>query len=128
MVVTTEDNCILLLKMTFERGGYWQNVTGGAMEDESFYEAALREVTEETSVDSKNIIELKELDFLFEFKDQYQDDVVEQGFSLVAKNKWDVILDKNEHQEFKWKKISEITKEDFYFKSNYQAFLKATTK
>ena len=38
----------LLFQVNEKRGGFWQNITGSVEKNESFYEAALREINEET--------------------------------------------------------------------------------
>ena len=93
---------ILLLKTRPGRGEFWQPVTGGVEDGESFEDAALREVEEETglALSPDKLIKLSS----FEFEGQWGK-AVEQGFAievparLVGKK---VLLDPKEHTEFQW--------------------------
>ena len=122
----TNDNKkhFLLLKMRNDRGGFWQNVTGGVDSGESFDDAALREAIEETSIQKKNILNFESLNYQFEFHDRWNNDVIEEVFFLEAKVKWDVKIDPSEHTEFKWVSEEELDKNSVHFETNFKALNK----
>ena len=111
----------LLLKMNEKRGLFWQNVTGGVEENESFEDGAFREVKEETQLADNNIFKLHTTDFEFEFDDQWDHHVHEKVFLLQCKDRWDVKIDPSEHSEYKWISQDEINRESVHFETNYQA-------
>ena len=111
----------LLLKMRKDRGGFWQNVTGGVDTDENFDEAALREAIEETAIEKINILNFKSLNYRFEFHDRWDNDVIEEVFSLEAKERWDVIIDPSEHTEFKWVSEEILDETSVHFETNFKA-------
>lgn len=111
----------LLLKLNKKRGFFWQSVTGGVDEGEDFVQAALREAQEETQITTKNIKNIIETNYEFEFVDQYKNEVIEKVFIIEAKLIWDVVIDPSEHDEFKWVPESQITQESVKFESNYKA-------
>lgn len=51
VLIHTQDLQVLLLERT-DKPGYWQSVTGSIEADESPYQAAIREVREETGLDA----------------------------------------------------------------------------
>jgi 8-oxo-dGTP pyrophosphatase MutT (NUDIX family) len=117
---------VLLLRTNKRRGQFWQNVTGSSEKNETLHEAAIRELSEETGIQYKSISTLKELPITFHFKDQWGDSVTEQSFLCLLHQKTDtIILDPDEHNLYKWKKIQEISSNDYKFQSNYQTFLEA---
>jgi dATP pyrophosphohydrolase len=108
---------ILLLKTCPSRGEFWQPVTGGVEEGESFEEAALREVEEETgfAISPEKLIKLSS----FEFEGKWGH-ALERGFAmevpkrLIGKR---VHLDPKEHTEFEWLTADEAMKKT-HFESN----------
>jgi len=123
-----KQNQFLLLRTNNRRGDFWQNVTGGVDEGESFEDAALREVVEETGLDKENIAEFSSLEYQFNFHDQWGNDVHEEVFFVRCKGFFDVIIDPSEHQEFKWIKESELNRNNVKFESNWKALQKAMRK
>lgn len=121
VVITNSFNEVLLLKMTKRRGFFWQNVTGSVEENETFLEAATREASEETGIKLKNIKSLAAVPKEFYFTDQYQNEVHEKCFHIIAANNWDVLLDPKEHEDYQWKKIGNVNRNDVHYESNYQA-------
>lgn len=111
----------LLLQMNAKRNSYWQNVTGSVEDDESFQEAAMRESQEETGIEDKNILTFSELEISFNFIDQWKNDVLEKVYLLECKNKWDVSIDPNEHQQFKWITLNELNSNIVHYSSNFEA-------
>ena len=120
-----KQNQFLLLRTNNRRGNFWQNVTGGVDEGESFKDAALREAMEETAIDKENIADLRSIEFTFNFHDQWGNDVHEEVFLIRCKSKFDVIIDPSEHEEFKWVKESELNRDSVKFESNWKALQKA---
>jgi dATP pyrophosphohydrolase len=93
-----------------DKAGFWQSVTGSIEGDETAYEAAIREVAEETG--------LKALDYDFQdwqvantyeiyphWRHRYADGVtenVEHLFGLTLPASLDVTLAPDEHVRFEW--------------------------
>jgi dihydroneopterin triphosphate diphosphatase len=91
--------------------GFWQSVTGGLdREDESFREAAIREVAEETGLDASKYelvdwgIE-REFEIFARHRGRYAPGVtrnLEHVFSLEVPVPVDVRLDPREHLRYRW--------------------------
>lgn len=91
--------------------GFWQSVTGGLdRDDESFRDAAIREVREETGLDASRY-ELRDWGLEREFeifarhRDRYAPGVtrnLEHVFSLEVPAPVDVTLDPGEHLRYRW--------------------------
>ena len=93
-----------------DKVGFWQSVTGSIEDDETAYEAAIREVAEETG--------LKALDYDFQdwqvantyeiyphWRHRYAEGVtenVEHLFGLTLPASLDVTLAPDEHVRFEW--------------------------
>ncbi len=114
---------VLLLKVAKERGGFWQNVTGSVEDGENFEEGAIRELEEETGILTK----VFSADYEFQFFSQYQNVVIEKAFYCFLSQKPELILSE-EHEEYKWIKINEVTSLDFQYPSNYEAFIRSSEK
>ena len=114
----------LLLKMNERRNHYWQNITGFVEDHEDFSTGAKREATEETNLNPENIKKVTDLGMIFEFHDRWGNDVIEEVFAIETREKWKVVLDLTEHQDFVWIKESELRRDCVHFDSNYQALLK----
>ena len=110
----------LLLRMNERRGLYWQNVTGGVEENESFEQAAIREAIEETALNKSNIKKVTTSQLSFEFIDQWENQVLEKVFFIECISKWDIKLDPSEHINFAWVSESEIKRDSVHFESNYK--------
>ena len=109
---------VLLLKTNKQRGGFWQNITGGIEPSENFTEGAERELFEETGIKAQP----KEINLSFEFHDRWGKDVLEKVFYAISMTE-EVVLSKEEHEDFKWLDVELITKENFKYPSNYEAFM-----
>lgn len=107
--------------MNERRKGFWQNVTGGVDDGESYEDAALREATEETGLTQENIAKLSSLPLDFEFTDQWNNDVAEKIFAIECKTTWDISLDPSEHQNYRWIPETEITEKSVHYPTNYHA-------
>ena len=97
---------VLLLKTVPERSGFWQPVTGHVDEGESFLEAAVREVAEETGLFiSSTVFEL--LDERFQFESRWGGTATEEVLRCVLSPPLDqgtnqIQLDSREHVAFEW--------------------------
>ena len=60
IVVLNKDNEVFVAKRIDNPKNYWQMPQGGVDEGENFYDAALRELEEETSI--KNVTLIKEIE------------------------------------------------------------------
>lgn len=114
-VIILAESEILLLKLAENRGGFWQNITGGVDEGEEYLEAAKRELFEETGIKAS----VGELPFEFQFVDRWNCLVTEKVYLCKIDKKTTPQIS-DEHSEFRWKKISEITKEDYGYETNFQ--------
>lgn len=106
---------ILLLKLSNKRGGFWQNVTGGVDEGESFFEAATRELKEETELQGQ----MNETNIELYFKDRFGYDIVEKVFYVILPEKKMPQLS-HEHEDFKWISLNDISEKDYGFMTNYE--------
>ncbi|MDD4975825.1 MAG: NUDIX hydrolase [Bacteriovorax sp.] len=119
-IVTIAQNQLLLLQFAKIHNEGFQNITGSVEYDETFMEAARRELLEEISVASPVI----DIHHEFHFHDRWGDDVEEKVF-LCLLNKIPIITLSEEHQSFKWIPIENVTPADFVFPTNFEAFQKA---
>lgn len=119
-VITIAQGYLLLLQFAKFHGEGFQNITGSVEYDESFLEAARRELVEEIGI-SDNVLDLH---MTFHFRDRWGDDVEERVFLFNPKKIPDIRLS-SEHQSYKWIPIQEVTVKDFVFPTNFEAFLKA---
>ncbi len=117
----------LVFKTNKERGSFWQNVTGSVDGEESFSEAAIRELIEETGIKTENIKKnVFDLDSEFFFIDRKQRRAQEKVYYYLGP-KWDIKICE-EHIDFKWLVASEIPRELYKYESNYQALIKSLEK
>jgi len=106
-IVSKNRKEVLLLKTNPSRGGFWQPVTGGVeAEDETFLEAAQRELKEETGFEE----DVWDLNYSFEFEAKRhgkQCMATESVFFTLVSNHAAPLLDEKEHADFKWVRIDE---------------------
>ena len=112
---------ILLLQTKEDRNCHWQNITGSVEQGESFLGAAKRELLEESGLNG----ELHMLDTEFCFKDRWDKNVHEKIFLALVDFTDEIKLCEQEHQDFKWVSLKEITKDSFGYESNWLSFLSA---
>ena len=112
---------LLLLQTNQQRGQFWQNMTGSVEADESFLEAAAREIQEETGI-SIEATKLIDLGLEFNFNDQWQREVTERCYLLLLQNPVEIKIDPKEHQAYVWKNIQDVNTQDFKFQSIYAVF------
>lgn len=101
----------------------FQNITGSVEDNESFIQAAKRELLEETGIDS----EVLDCHFDFTFTDRWNNETecIEKLFLCVIKPEYKKIKISNEHQSYKWVDIKLIREIDYTFPSNFIALNKA---
>ncbi len=119
-VVTIAENQLLLLEFAKGRGVGFQSVTGSVEYDESFLEAARRELAEEIGV-ADNVIDTK---YSFNFHDRWGEDVEERVFLFNPKKIPEIHISE-EHQSYKWVPVNLVSAKDFAHATSYEAFLKA---
>jgi len=88
----------LILKRIPKRGGFWQPITGGLENDETFEEAAKRETREEIGFIGE--ISLIDIDYSFNFS-YNNNEYFEKVFGLEISPESKIILSE-EHSEYKW--------------------------
>ena len=120
IVVLNKKNQVFLAKRIDNPKNFWQMPQGGVDNEEEFYEAAIRELEEETSI--KNVKLIKELDgtITYELPDRLLG-LIWKGKYRGQKQKWFLmrfvgsdseINIKTKHPEFlewKWVELDKIT-------------------
>ncbi len=105
-VIRQDDNYILLLKRSSLRRtspNKWQTPSGFLKEGESAEEAILREVKEETQLDGT----ISKCGRSFEIRDEWARWIIIPFLIAVKSDK--VVIDTNEHSEFRWIMSNEIS-------------------
>ncbi|MFL6423637.1 MAG: NUDIX domain-containing protein [Nitrososphaeraceae archaeon] len=105
-VVILDDNRILLLKRSPQRRtspNKWQTPSGFLKEGESAEEAVLREVEEETMLAGT----INKSGKSFEILDEWARWIIIPFLIAVESDK--VVIDTNEHSQFKWIRVDEIS-------------------
>ena len=95
----------------------FQNITGGVEGDESYYEAAKRELMEEAGI----LHDVVAVDLEFKFHDRWKKDCVEKVYACLLQDIPEVVLNE-EHLHFKWTPIGEVKASDYTFPTNFEAF------
>ena len=127
IVVLNKKNQIFLAKRIDNPKNFWQMPQGGVDDGERFYDAAIRELEEETSIKSISLI--KEIDGLITYLlPNHLIGIIWKGKYKGQKQKWfivrfegkeDEINIKTKHPEFldwKWVNIDNLTDEVVQFK------------
>lgn len=114
---------VLLLQTNERRGQFWQNVTGSVEKGESFEQAALRELQEETGIQTAS---LQSLPYEIRYKTQKKGhDVLEKTFLACLQQRPSIILDPGEHSQYQWRAFNAILASSYFYHCNYEAFLYA---
>lgn len=121
-------NKFLLLQTNEQRGSFWQNCTGKVEDDEEFEAGALREVIEETGLNLANVLQIIDLSLDYHFFDRWQRNVHEKSYLVIVHNQWDVLIDPNEHGNFKWVEHHEIEFGCVKYPGNFEALKLASNK
>ena len=98
----------------------FQNITGGVEGEESFYEAAVRELVEEAGITASVI----DLNLEFTFHDRWKKNCLERVYLCHLNQKPEIVLNE-EHLHCKWVALNKVTESDYTFPNNYKAFLSA---
>ena len=105
---TDEGWDFLLLKRVKDRGGFWQGVTGAPEGDETLYEAAKRELHEETGFSSVKLIKT-DISYIIPMEDRWKD-IYPEGIKQIPEYLFIAIthqvgppkIDPIEHNNWKW--------------------------
>lgn len=109
----------LILKRNPEKGGFWQPITGGVEENETFEETAVREVYEEIGISDAKLIDI---DFEFEFID-HGENHYEKCFAIEVAPEEKITISE-EHTKFKWVDIQIAIEQYLKYPNNKKAFEK----
>ena len=129
VVIHTPNLQILLLERALHPG-YWQSVTGSQEDGESLIETALREVGEETGIDTslyslKDWQQTNSFEIFAEWRHRYAPGVThntEHVFSLEVPGKLPIQLAPAEHLNYQWLPWREAAEKCFSW-SNRDAIL-----
>ena len=107
ILIYSKNKNVLLLKKS-GNNELWQSVTGSLMKNEKPYDAAVRELYEETGITSNELVDCNK-EYVFEiyemWKHKYEADVThntEHVYKLLLDDKVDIKLDKKEHDSYEW--------------------------
>ena len=127
IVILNKKNQVFVAKRIDNPKNFWQMPQGGVDEGENFYNAALRELYEETSI--KNVLLLKEIDNYLSYElPDYLLGIIWKGKYKGQKQKWFIMrfdgedseinikTKKPEFFEWKWVEIEDLTNVVVYFK------------
>ena len=139
IVLLNEDNKVFVAKRIDNPKNFWQMPQGGVDKDENYYEAALRELKEETSIISVELI--KEIDKKFTYiLPDHLIGIIWKGKFKGQTQKWFVmrfigneseININTKHPEFldwKWIDLDDLTKIAVNFKLNVYKNVKQEVK
>ena len=97
-----------MLKRVDNRGGFWQGVTGAPENNETNYEAAKRELYEETGYKSVNLIKT-DISYIIPMEDRWKDiypegteEIPEYLFIAKINHSNPPQIDPIEHTEWNW--------------------------
>lgn len=121
----------LLLQTSLERGGFWQNITGSVEQrdyssiglDQTLFNAAKREVFEETGLPPADLVKM--LPLIYTFHDRWGRQVKEHSLLFYYTQKAPVITLSSEHQAFKWANLFSLDCNHYAYESNYKNYLEA---
>lgn len=122
-VVVIADHHLLLFEFNNQIPNNYvgfQNITGAVEGDESFEEAAIRELSEEAGIHAPVI----DLNVQFEFFDRWKKQCVEKVYLCHLKERPEIVLNE-EHLFCKWVPLFAVDPKDYTFPTNYEAYLKA---
>ena len=127
IVVLNEKNQVFIAKRIDNPKNFWQMPQGGVDEGEEYYDAAIRELKEETSI--KTISLIKEIDGLTTYLlPNYLVGIIWKGKYKGQKQKWFIVRFNGEETEinintknpefldWKWVNIDDLTNEIVNFK------------
>ncbi len=129
VILLNKNNEVFVAKRIDNPKNYWQMPQGGVDRGENYYQAALRELNEETSI--KSVSFLKEIDGFISYElPDYLLGIIWRGKYKGQNQKWyllrfegsdneiNVKTSKPEFFEWKWINIEDLTKVVVHFKLN----------
>ena len=129
IVVLNEKNQVFIAKRIDNPKNFWQMPQGGVDKGEEYYDAAIRELKEETSI--KTISLIKEIDGLTTYLlPNYLVGIIWKGKYKGQKQKWFIVRFNGEEKEinintknpefldWKWVNIDDLTNEVVEFKAH----------
>ena len=139
IVVLNSKNKVLVAKRIDNPKNFWQMPQGGKDESENYFEAAIRELQEETSI--KNVTLIKEIDdFITYLLPNHLLGIIWRGKFKGQKQKWflmrylgkdediNIKTNKPEFLEWKWIELDKITEVVVDFKYHVYKELKEKIK
>ena len=111
----------LLFHVNEKRGGFWQNITGSVENKETFLEAAIREIKEETGLDPSHYT-ISDLKIEHRFPTRHPKIIHEKSFVAVFNNKPTIILSE-EHQSCCWFHLHEMKNIQYGYESNFKSLI-----
>jgi len=139
IVLLNNENKVFVAKRIDNPKNFWQMPQGGVDKDENYYEAALRELKEETSIISVKLIQKIEKKFTYILPDHLIG-IIWKGKFKGQRQKWFVmrfvgneaeINIKTKHPEFldwKWIKLDDLPKIAVNFKLKVYKNIKKEVK
>ena len=139
IVILNKKNQVFVAKRIDNPKNFWQMPQGGVDQGEKFYNAALRELYEETSI--KNVTLLKEIEEYISYElPDYLLGVIWKGKYRGQKQKWFIMRFKGDDKEinikttkpefmdWKWVEIEDLTNVVVHFKLNVYKKVKTEVK
>ena len=139
IVLLNKENKVLVAKRIDNPKNFWQMPQGGVDRDENYYQAALRELKEETSITSVELIQKIDKKFTYILPDNLIG-IIWKGKFKGQRQKWFVmrfigneseININTKHPEFldwKWVDLEDLTKIAVNFKLNVYKNVKQEVK
>lgn len=109
VLIHTVDLQVLIMERA-DKAGFWQSVTGSIEDNETPYQAAIREVEEETGLDAlaydfKDWHVSNTYEIYLHWRHRYAEGVtenIEHLFGLTLPAKMEIILAPDEHVRYEW--------------------------
>ena len=116
-----QEKKFLLFQVNEKRGSFWQNITGSVENNETFLEAAIREIKEETGLDP-SCYSISDLKIEHRFPTRHPKIIHEKSFVAVFTKKPKIILSE-EHQSCCWFHLHEINNIHYGYASNFSSLI-----
>jgi 8-oxo-dGTP pyrophosphatase MutT (NUDIX family) len=122
-VVVIADGCVLLFEFNNKLPNNYvgfQNITGEVEANESFPDAAVRELFEEAGITAQ----VEEVGLEFSFYDRWKRHCLEKVFMCHLDKKPTITLS-DEHLFSKWVPLEKVVLSDYRFPTNFESFTAA---